>query len=68
MRLKKNGRVSMSPEGRLSIKDLGAGDNGVYTCEAINDLGLDRKQVEIKVVEPVAQIPVKGEDLQFAIP
>lgn len=66
MRLKKNGRVSMSPEGRLSIKDLGAGDNGVYTCEAINDLGLDRKQVEIKVVEPVAQIPVKGGEAFYA--
>lgn len=55
-----NERISTNPDGELIIKGLGVGDNGMYTCEASNDLGVDRKQVVISVQEPVTEAPGKG--------
>ena len=57
--LNANGRISTNPDGELIIKGLGAGDNGMYTCEASNELGVDRKQVVISVQEPVTEAPGK---------
>ena len=59
MRLNVNDHISTNEEGELIIKGLGVGDNGVYTCEALNDLGVDRKQVEINVQEPITEAPGK---------
>ena len=53
-------RVSMNADGDLSVKGLTVADNGVYTCEASNDLGVDRKQVDIKIQEPVTDASVTG--------
>ena len=58
--LNANDRISTNPDGELVIKGLGVGDNGVYTCEASNDLGVDRKQVVISVQEPVTEAPGKA--------
>lgn len=58
MRLNVNDRVSMNADGGLFIKGLTSGDSGVYTCEALNDMGMDRKQVDIKVQEPVTDASV----------
>ena len=59
MQLNVNDHLSTNEEGALFIKGLGVGDNGVYTCEASNDLGVDRKQVEINVQEPITEAPGK---------
>ena len=58
--LNANDRISTNPEGELIIKGLGVGDKGVYTCEASNDLGVDRKRVVISVQEPATEAPGKA--------
>lgn len=58
--LNANDRISTNPDGELTIKGLRAGDNGMYTCEASNELGVDRKQVVISVQEPVTEAPGKA--------
>lgn len=63
MKLNADDHVSMTPDGELHIKDLEFIDDGVYTCEAVNELGLERKQVDVKVQENVADKSVKGKDL-----
>lgn len=63
MKLNADDHVSMTPDGELHIKDLEFSDNGVYTCEAVNELGLERKQVKVKVEENVADKTLKGKDL-----
>jgi len=60
MRLNEDDRVSIHSDGELSIKGLSSEDNGMYTCEASNDLGVVRKQVEIKIQELVAEASVTG--------
>ena len=59
-KLKVNDHVLINTEGELFIKGLAEGDNGVYTCEASNDRGADRKQVEITVQEPITEAPGKS--------
>jgi len=58
MRLNEDDRVSIHSDGELSIKGLSSEDNGMYTCEASNDLGVVRKQVEIKIQELVTEASV----------
>ena len=60
MRLNEDDRVSIHSDGELSIKGLYSEDNGMYTCEASNDLGVVRKQVEIKIQELVTEASVTG--------
>ena len=59
-----NDRVSTNADGGLFIKGLTSGDSGVYTCEASNDMGMDRKQVDIKVQEPVTDASVTGKEVK----
>ena len=47
--------MSVFSDGKLSIEKLKAGDSGVYTCKALNNMGMDKKHVEIKVQEPVTR-------------
>ncbi|XP_067052687.1 follistatin-related protein 5-like [Acropora muricata] len=65
MKLNADDHVSMTPDGELHIKDLEFSDNGVYTCEAVNELGLERKQVKVKVEENVADKSLKGEEMFY---
>lgn len=55
--LNANDRISTNPDGELFIKGLGVSDNGIYTCEASNDVGKDQKKVVINVQEPVTEAP-----------
>lgn len=59
-RLKATDHVLMTPDGELFIKGLVAGDGGVYTCEALNDLGMDRKEVKLNVLELTTNAPVSA--------
>ena len=59
MQLNANDHISKNEKGDLFIKGLGVGDNGMYTCEASNNLGVDRKQVEVNVQEPITEAPGK---------
>lgn len=58
--LNANDRISLNSDGDLFIKGLGVSDTGMYTCEASNDLGVDRKQMAINVQEPVTVAPGKA--------
>ena len=53
IKLNKTEHVSVFSDGKLSIEKLAPGDSGVYTCKALNNMGMDKKHVEIKVQEPV---------------
>lgn len=53
IKLNKTEHVSVFSDGKLSIEKLASGDSGVYTCKALNNMGMDKKHVEIKVQEPV---------------
>ena len=53
-------RISTNSDGELFIKGLAVDDHGKYTCEASNDLGVDRKQVGVNVQEPVTEAPGKA--------
>ena len=64
-RLNATNHVLMTPDGELLIKGLVARDGGVYTCEALNDLGMDRKEVKIKVLELTTNAPVSGNGLKI---
>lgn len=64
-RLKATDHVFMTPDGELFIKGLVAGDGGVYTCEALNDLGMDRKEVKLNVLELTTNAPVSGNGLKI---
>ena len=55
--LSANGRISTNSDGELFVKGLEVSDNGIYTCEASNDLGKDQKKVVITVHEPVTEAP-----------
>jgi len=55
--LNANGRISMNSDGKLFVQGLEVSDNGIYTCEASNSLGKDKKKVEINVQEPVTEAP-----------
>ena len=65
MKVRPNDHISTTPDGELSIKVVGREDSGVYTCEALNDLGMDRKQVGIKVQEPVTDASVTGNNFKI---
>ena len=47
----------MNSDGELSVQGLEVSDNGIYTCEASNNLGKEKKKVEINVQEPVTEAP-----------
>lgn len=55
IKLNKTEHVSVFSDGKLSIEKLASGDGGVYTCKALNNMGMDKKHVEIKVQEPVTR-------------
>lgn len=55
IKLNKTEHASIFSDGKLSIEKLKAGDSGVYTCKALNNMGMDKKHVEIKVQEPVTR-------------
>lgn len=57
VKLNSNNRVLTKKDGELFIKGLTQSDNGLYSCEASNDFGIDRKQVEISVQEPIKVAP-----------
>lgn len=59
VKLNSNNRVLTKKDGELFIKGLTQSDNGLYSCEASNDFGIDRKQVEISVQEPIKVAPGK---------
>jgi len=55
IKLNKTEYASIFSDGKLSLEKLESGDNGVYTCKALNNMGMDKKHVEIKVQEPVTR-------------
>ena len=63
--LNANDRISTNSDGELFIKGLGVVDNGMYTCEASNDLGVDKNQVGVNVQEPVTEAPGKAIGMSF---
>ena len=55
--LNANGRISMNSDGELCVQGLEVSDNGIYTCEASNNLGKEKEKVEINVQEPITEAP-----------
>lgn len=55
IKLNKTEHTSIFSVEKLSIAKLESGDSGVYTCQALNNMGMDKKHVQINVQEPVTR-------------
>uniref|UniRef100_A0A3Q2YR82 Hemicentin 1 n=1 Tax=Hippocampus comes TaxID=109280 RepID=A0A3Q2YR82_HIPCM len=46
----------MSPDGSLALGPVGLGDEGTYTCTAVNIAGSDEAQVQLLIQPPVVEV------------
>uniref|UniRef100_A0A3Q3ALP3 Hemicentin 1 n=1 Tax=Kryptolebias marmoratus TaxID=37003 RepID=A0A3Q3ALP3_KRYMA len=49
-------RYSVSPDGSLSLRNVGLDDEGTFTCTATNTAGRDEARVKVLVQPPVVEV------------
>ncbi|VDO34212.1 unnamed protein product [Onchocerca flexuosa] len=59
--LDSNALILFSGSVRLSITDVGANDSGKYSCEAVNTLGKDLCECNVKIIDASAKEPKREE-------